>query len=258
LRALAWIALSLLSLCFSAPAAAGDARVKLTTLEWPPYAGAGLPSGGASVAAARAAFAAVGWTLEVEYLPWKRAVERARAGTDGVVGYFPEYYDPAMEGILFSAPMGVSQVGFAEPTARRFSWNTLADLAALGPIGVVDGYANSPEFDAAVRVGALKVAVVSEDLLNLRKVASGRIRAAVIDRLVMAHLARSDPTLAAAKTQIGFNAKLLIEQRLFVAFRKSPDGLAARTAFDQGLALLGDVEIAKPYRSVEDRGIARY
>ncbi len=230
-------------------ATAAEQRAKLTSLEWPPYSSASLPGGGVSVEAARSVFAAAGWALDVEFLPWKRAVDTARSG--GAQGYFPEYFDPTNSEFSLSRPMGVSVLGFAEAVGKRFVWNDLHDLIALGPIGVVDGYANSVEFDEAVSSGRLIVERVSEDLLNLKKLASGRIRAAVIDKRVMDFLITKTPALAAAATSIVFNAKPLTEQKLHIAFRKSPDADLARAAFDRGLTLLGDDVVSKLYLTLE-------
>lgn len=239
-----------LSLLFAGSVAAQEARVKLTSLEWPPYSGASLPGGGITVAALRAALAEAGWSMEVEFLPWKRAVEAARTGQNGVVGYFPEYFDEANREFVFSQSMGKSLVGFAEPAMKRFVWDKFEDLKTLGPIGVVDGYVNSPEFDQAVQQGDLKVERVSEDLLNLKKLASGRIRAAVIDRHVMSYLMKNDSGLAAVAGRIAFNEKPLIEQTLHVAFRRTAEAEAARAALNRGLTLLGD-DLAKRYLSLE-------
>jgi len=231
------------------PVAATEPRAKLTSLEWPPYSSLQAREGGATVAVAHAAFKAAGWVLEVEFLPWKRAVEIARAGSGGVTGYFPEYFDSSNQDFEFSSALGVSPVGFAELQTSRFVWNTLTDLSAIAPIGVVDGYANSPEFDAAVLAGTIKVETVKEDALNLKKILRGRIRTAVIDRYVMNHLMKTDPELLVGTGRVGFNSRLLIEQKLFVAFRKSPEADAVRVALNRGLQLIKVEEILNLYLS---------
>lgn len=65
--------------------------VYLTSLEWPPYSSAELPNQGASIAVAKAAFAAMGYQLEVEFYPWSRAVALATRDKK-YAGYFPEYW----------------------------------------------------------------------------------------------------------------------------------------------------------------------
>ncbi len=55
------------------PAAAQDKIVSVSTLDWPPYTGSELPRGGATTEAVRAAFAKVGYEINVAYRPWKRA-----------------------------------------------------------------------------------------------------------------------------------------------------------------------------------------
>ncbi len=63
--------IALLAACSSVMAAE---KVKLTSLDWPPYTSEALKEKGASAAVAKAAFAAVGYDLTIEFYPWKRVV----------------------------------------------------------------------------------------------------------------------------------------------------------------------------------------
>lgn len=226
---------SALALICALPALAQDKVAKLTSLEWPPYSGAALKDGGATVAVAKAAFEAVGWKVEIKFVPWKRAVDMAREGTDGVVGYFPEYLDPSVTDFAFSASMGNSPLGLVQNTAKPVTWTTIADLKAIQPIGVVDGYVNTVEFDEAVAKGALKVDAVTDDALNVKKVAAGRIQAAVIDQHVLGWFLKNDASLKGLSDKVAFNEKPLAIKTLHVAFGKNPAADAARAALDAGL-----------------------
>src|SRR3546814_17680884 len=64
---------------------------------------------------------------------------------------------------------------------------TLDDLHALS-IAVVRGYTNTREFDARVADRRLTVEPAIDDLTNLRKLASGRVRLAVLDAAVIGYL----------------------------------------------------------------------
>ena len=166
----------------------GDKTVYLTSLDWPPYSGKALKEQGASVAVAKAAFKAMGYTLVVEFFPWSRAVNLAKSGSSKYMGYFPEYYsDDVAKEFIYSAEMGSGPLGFVEQTSKPINWRTMDDLSRY-KIGVVRDYVNTAEFDARVASGKIKVEAVTADVNNIQKVSSGRLDLAVIDKNVMAYL----------------------------------------------------------------------
>lgn len=207
---------------------------KLTTLEWPPYTGAALKDGGGTTAVIRAAFEAVGWKVTVEVLPWKRAVAYAHDDPT-YAGYFPEYEDPEVaKEFNFSPPVGSSPLGFVERADKPLAWEKVPDLARY-KIGTVDGYVNSEEFDKAAAAGKQPIEVAKDDETNIRKVGAGRLDAAIIDRNVLAWELGNTNDLKPLEPKLHFNAKLLADNGLFIAFRKSPTGDEARAAFAEGL-----------------------
>ncbi len=218
------------------PAQAADSY-SLTTLEWPPYTGESLAENGASVKVAKAAFDAVGATLEVKFFPWQRAVNTAKTDAN-FIGYFPEYYAASIEEeFIFSDKMGSSPLGFIELKANPVTWSSLDDLKGK-TIGVVSGYVNTEEFDAQMASGELTTEGVSDDATNIRKVAGGRIDMAVIDKNVYEYLISTNPELQSLASTIQFNDKLLEDKGLFVCFRKSPEGEQAAAAFNQGVKMI--------------------
>lgn len=226
------------------PAIAADKVVRLTSLDWPPYSGAALKDGGASVVVVRAALAAVDVKLEVEFLPWKRAVETAR-GNAAIAGYFPEYAEVGAEFVI-SDRIGTSPLGFAQRVEAPILWTSLANLKAVAPIGVVDGYINESAFDAAIADGSLKADVARDDATNIRKLAGGRMRAAVIDRNVLAWLLAREPALADSRGKISFNERLLDDKTLHVAF-SGAHGLEARALLSEGLKRIDIDSVSRPY-----------
>lgn len=237
-----------LSLALSATAACSqDKVIRLATLEWPPYAGEKLDQQGASVAVVRAAAEAMGYTLEVKFYPWTRAVAVAEDRNSGFHGYFPEYHsDEVARTFLLSQSIGSGPLGFVEQSAAPVSWASLSDLADK-PIGVVRDYVNTTEFDAMVAAGKLKAEAVGDDLTNIKKVGAGRIPLAVIDKHVMEHLLATDPGLAAVKGKVQFNARLLEDKVLYVAFQRSPAGEEAARVLNEGLKKIDVNAIAAKY-----------
>lgn len=234
LRSLLPLVLILTSL--SLPASADDKVVKLTSLEWPPYTGEKLPDQGASVAVAKAAFAAVGYKLEVNFFPWSRAVFLAKQSGSGYAGYFPEYYSDSLKAdFVLSEPMGNGPLGFVERKDSPVSWNSLDDLGNF-KIGTVQDYINTEEFDKRAADGRLKVEPVPDDTTNLRKVAGKRMPLAVIDKNVMNYLLDNTPELGDAKSVLQFNSKILEDKKLYICFRNDAEGKAMAKLFNEGLA----------------------
>jgi len=230
-----------------APAVAQDKVIKLTSLEWPPYAGEKVDQQGASVAVVRAAAEAMGYKLEVKFFPWERAVKTAETGTGGFVGYFPEYHsDEVATKFKLSDPIGSGPLGFVEATAAPVSWNSLDDLKGK-PIGTVSGYVNTAEFDAKVAAGELKAEAVSDDLTNVKKVGAGRIALAVIDKNVLNYMLNTDASLAPLKGKVQFNAKPLEDKALYIAFQRSPAGEEAAKVINEGLKKIDANAIAAKF-----------
>lgn len=243
LRVLALILLS----CIALSTHAEDKVIRLTSLEWPPYSGENLQQQGASVAVARAAAEAMGYQLEVRFLPWARAVSVASDSSSGVLGYFPEYHsDQVATEFLLSDAIGSGPLGFVERRDAPVTWTSLNDLKAH-TIGTVRDYVNTMEFDAMASDGRLNVEAVNDDATNLRKVAGGRIPLAVIDRNVMSYLLTNDASLKSQAGQLQFNARLLEDKQLFIAFQRTPAGEEAARVINEGLRKIDPAAIAAPF-----------
>lgn len=239
--------LLILSLLGAGAAVAQDKTIRLTSLEWPPYSGEGLRNQGASIAVARAAAEAMGHTLEVRILPWARAVATAKDSNSGVVGYFPEYHsDEVAEAFLLSDSIGSGPLGFVEARGAPVAWTGLGDLKDH-TIGTVRDYVNTAEFDQLAGSGALKVEAVNDDATNLRKVATGRIPLAVIDRNVMGYLLANDASLKPHAGKLQFNARLLEDKQLYIAFQRTPAGAEAARVINEGLKKIDIAAITAPY-----------
>ncbi|KZZ48080.1 MAG: transporter substrate-binding domain-containing protein [Saccharospirillaceae bacterium] len=212
-----------------------DKVVKLTSLDWPPYSGKALNEQGASVAVAKAAFAAMGYTLEVDFFPWSRAVSLAKSKGSAYAGYFPEYHSDAVaEEFTYSQPMGSGPLGFVEQSAKPVTWSSLDDLKSYR-IGVVQDYVNTTDFDAMMNSGQLKTEAVISDKNNILKVVNGRLDLAVIDRNVMDYLFKTDKALSGKEGKASFNGKLLEDKKLYICFKKTPGGAEMAKIFNEGL-----------------------
>ncbi|MCG8494685.1 MAG: transporter substrate-binding domain-containing protein [Enterobacterales bacterium] len=230
----------ILALCFLMLTAsitfAEEKTVYLTSLDWPPYSGKKLEGGGASIEVARAAFAAMGYKLVVEFYPWSRTVNLAKDESSKYAGYFPEYYSDAVaKEFNYSEVMGNGPLGFAEKADSPKEWNSISDLEKYS-IGVIQDYVNDgAEFDAAVAAGKIKVQAVTSDATNLVKLLNGRIDLAVVDMNVMDYILNTDKRFKGKKDKLQLNKKLLVDNKLYVAFKKNVLGDELLKVFNEGL-----------------------
>jgi polar amino acid transport system substrate-binding protein len=232
----------------ASPGLAQDKTAHIATLDWPPYTGGDLPGGGATTEVVRQAFEKAGYTTEVAYRPWKRAIDMAKDGKDGVVAYFPGYHCRHQEGFASSEPIGNGPLGFAEHADAPITWDSLDSIGEQQlKIGTVLGYANTDEFDQKVGTGWILAVPSNDDITNLKKLARKRIDAAVIDKFVLEYLKATDPSLKSSRKDLQFNARPLEDKTLFLCFRDDEAGRAMMADFNAGLAQVSADKIVENY-----------
>ncbi|MEO1191711.1 MAG: ABC transporter substrate-binding protein [Pseudomonadota bacterium] len=230
------LGLTLALALLTAPAAAQAESVVVTTLDWPPYTGSELPREGATTEVVREVLAQAGVTAEVEILPWKRAIARAKNDADALA-YFPGYHCRHVEGFVASDPIGSGLLGFAEHVNAPVAWESIDDLGEQKlKIGTVLGYANTDEFDEKAGTGWIRAISAKDDLTNLKKLQRQRIDAAVIDKLVLSYLLATEPALKRDAASLQFNDKPLDEKTLYLCFVDNAEGNALRERFNAALA----------------------
>lgn len=234
-----WICLTaLLAVSLAASASDVPSVVHLATLEWMPYSGAVLPNNGVSGGAISEVAKQMGSSVKADYFTWTETVKKGES--DPLFsGYYPVYYteERAKTGCYLSGPIGKSVTGIAYLKDTPVHWKKLADLAAW-KLGIVDGYSNGEQFDAVVKSGAQPVDRSASDTVNIKKLMSKKVPAIVIDKFTLRYMTRN----TAAKDQIVFDERPLVEQDLHVCFRRSPAGKAVQEAFN---AALKKVDIPK-------------
>ncbi|ACJ29589.1 ABC-type amino acid transport/signal transduction systems, periplasmic component/domain protein [Shewanella piezotolerans WP3] len=211
----------------------------LTSLHWPPYAGSQLKNEGASIAITRAALAAVGHEVQVDFYPWSRAVRMASREDSKYSGYLPEYAYPT-EKFVFSYSMGSSPLGLVEQKRHPISWSNQSDLNQY-TIGVVQGYVNTEQLDNMIAQGVQPAEAVASDIHNIKKVVSGRIDAAVIDAHVLGYLL-GQPDMKSVASRVQLNKRILTQKELYIAFKNNAEGKKWRDLFNQGL---GKIDVDK-------------
>ncbi len=156
----------------------GDGRiVHLATLHWEPYVGGALPEDGFTAVIVREAFLRAGYRVRIHYMPWTEALQGVLDGKYDAV--FPGYYShKRRKEYVLSTPFERSPLGFYARKELKVKFRTLRDLRSYR-IGVVHGYVNTEEFDAADYLEKIES---ETDAANLGRLVAGEVDLAVADR----------------------------------------------------------------------------
>ncbi len=220
--------------------------IYLTSLQWPPYSGEALTKQGTSVAIAKAAFKAEGYDLVVDFFPWSRAVKIASNADSKYIGYFPEYKFETTA-FIFSDPMGISPLGLLQKSSNPITFSTVKDLKNKR-IGVVQDYINTKELDDLIADGVIQADAVQSDVINVKKVGTDRLDAAVIDANVLEYLIQTDESLSDIKHNVEMNQQLLEYKKLYIAFRNDDKGRKWQEIYNRGLA---KIDLANMLKKVQ-------
>ncbi|WP_073955163.1 ABC transporter substrate-binding protein [Thalassospira sp. TSL5-1] len=209
-------------------------KVRLASLDWPPYTGENLPGKGKSTIISRQAFAVNNIGMTTVFYPWRRVLDSLNSD-QSLIGYYPEYKSASLENrFYFSDSIGDSPLGFVSLAGSTFDWTVPDDLKKWR-IGVVAGYVNEPTFDRMMKNGDLKTLAANDDVTLLRLLHAKRIDAAVMDAQVLQYWLRTLPEFSALSGDFAFHPHLLGTKTLHVVFRKTEQGRQLRDLFNYGL-----------------------
>jgi len=176
----------------------------------------------------------MGYALQVDFFAWSDAVSKARTDAQ-YSGYFPEYFSGEVSAKFHCVgAIGEGPLAFAQRRDSAIGWKSLDDLSKV-PIGVVQDYVNTDEFDKRVAQKRLRVEVSLTDTSNLLKLELNRIDLAVIDSNVFDYLRQSVPQLKRAQGSLELNPKILEVKKLYICFKKTPQGVRWGKVLSEGL-----------------------
>ncbi|GAB7021763.1 transporter substrate-binding domain-containing protein [Salidesulfovibrio brasiliensis] len=150
--------------------AASATPLKAVTESWAPYFGPELENKGVVVELANEIFKRAGYEINVEFIPWTRAVELVKRGdADLLVGAY--YTDKRAKAMAYPENVLVtSNVLFAKKD-KGISFSTMEDLKNY-TIGVQKGAAYGDEFDKAT---FLKKDAATDRLAGIKKLMADRV-----------------------------------------------------------------------------------
>ncbi len=172
-KAKVWILLGALLLCTMIMSVSAQETIRIASGEWAPYQSENLKYYGVASRIVTEAFALEGIKVEYGYFPWKRAFNIAETGEwDGTFLWFDT---PERRKIFYISDSVIDiQYVFFHLKDYPFDWHSIDDLKGIA-IGGTLQYHYGDEFQSAEKAGKIKVHRVSQDLLNFRKLLSGRI-----------------------------------------------------------------------------------
>ena len=178
------------------------------------------------------AFKKVGYEAHVEFVPWARAVDMATRGeVDGLLGCY--FSDERAKVLTYSDLVAESPMVFFALQSSNIAYSKLEDLSKYS-IGTIIGAGYPKDFADA---SFLRKEPVSDYILNIRKLAAGRIDLFVEKKvLVTSYLAKNPGTgpIVAVEPPLTIN-------KFYNAFSKTTPNAAEKVSdFNKGLKMIRD------------------
>lgn len=224
-----------------------DKTFHLVAGVYPPYTIEDGEVSGINIDIIKAAYTAVGYQLDIELLPFTRAMYYAKNGrADGLILWHNQQRE---QWFSFSSKITQSELVFYKKKQLGFEFLSLQSLASYS-IGTVANYGYSKEFLAAKN---LKKYVVGTDRQNLRKLIFGRIDLAIIDKRMAKYLIKKEYPKYLEK--LDWSGVLQKENYYLAISKKSADYQQKIRDFNLGLQIITEnglrASILNNYQYVE-------
>ncbi len=192
--------------------------------------------GGYLVEITRRAFEVAGYTPEFVFVPWARALIKSTEGEYDVL--LAAYYtEERAEKLLYSKPIGKTEVFLLKLKNRNINYKTIADLKPYR-IGHIRNSKVSPEFDEAEK-NYLDIEYVHNTEQNIKKLLAGRIDLVVEKRERIDQLLNTTFRKDAHKLELVYPP---LNTNYFhnCVSRKKPDHEQIIADFNKGLKMIRD------------------
>lgn len=169
-----------LVILFSAFSANAE-KIRITTGEWEPFISKKYKNGGVILDIVVEAFERKGVEVEIEFLPWARAVKFVEDGTwDAMAVTGSRHSDSDVEH-LYSDPVYVGTDVIFHRKDRKLNWKSFSDLYGL-VFGTVLSYDYSDAFRQAVADGKIREVRAREAHLLFPMLAARRFDVFIMDK----------------------------------------------------------------------------
>ena len=151
--------------------------IKLATCEWAPFSGKKIKNQGITTSIIKKCFNDQFVKVQIDFMPWSRVIKVVQNGEYDAA--YPAYYSKEREKhFKYSKYFMASPIHFCVTKNSKITFKSLEDMKAY-KIGIVNGYVNSREFDAATFLNKKKA---NNDKTNLFKLVNNRVDTIVIDK----------------------------------------------------------------------------
>ena len=224
------------------PALAAEPPVmRFATEDWPPFFSRALPGDGLTGTLVGAVAARMGYAAQIDYFPWKRAMEIGLHDPD-YAGAAAMVRNPEREKMCyFSSAVGSRQTVLAYLKDKPVKAGALQDLRAVR-IGTVGGYSYGEQFDGLARSGVIAVEPAISDEINVRKLLARRFVAIVIEKRMLRYLLAADRYTPAERARVETADHLFTPRSVHVCFQHTARGLQQQRAFDHAAR---DVDLSR-------------
>ncbi|MFD2263869.1 substrate-binding periplasmic protein [Lacibacterium aquatile] len=199
-------------------------------VDYPPFSDVASPQQGFANELLTAALRRAGHEVEVEMLPWSRALAGVQDGTYDILTCVWRTPDREKT-MLFTEPFAVNRLVFAKRTNEPFAYRDLRDLNGK-TIGTIPGYAYDEDF---LKAASFKREEAASVVTNLRKLSAGRIDLTVEDELILRYVLNTQ--LSDLRMMLELAPGALSENPLHYAIsREHPEAEAIARDFNKALA----------------------
>lgn len=207
--------------------------VLIVSSEFVPHNGEHLPQQGYAIELVRQIFASQQQQIQIEFLPWPRALKQVQQGQAAAIVTL--WYDSDRARYLnYPSPLYSNAIRFYQRKDKPIQFQQLAELAKQQlRLGMVRGYSYHP----AVRALPFEFVEVNSDLESLKMLALGRVDLVIAEQMVAEYLLQHE--LQSYQQQISSTGPLLETKPMYLAFAKHhPAAAALQLKFEQGLQQL--------------------
>ena len=187
----------------------------------------------------KAAFAAAGVAIDLQVVPYERAKQMVLKGT--AAACFSMSWNPDYAGrIAFAAqPLFTCRCDYLQNVARPLAARSEGELKGRIVVGTVVGYEYPPSVARLRDAGAIALEESPSEELNLKKLASGRLDAILLnDNALKTAAQKIGDAGVADKVAVAFPCGELAS---FIGFSVvHPRGAWARVRFDAGFRIIHD------------------
>lgn len=198
------------------------------------------------LAITKAAFEKMGYTVQVQFMPWARGLAAVMSGeAEALLG--AQYTDERAARMLYSDVIGRSEMVFFKLKETKVTFRKLEDLKGL-TIGTIVQSTYTPEFDGAPY---LKKEAVTDYVTNVKKLLMRRIPLFLEKKYVVLNTLRTQ--FPAEADTVDYLPAPLKELKFYDCFSKAVPGYEQKAKdFDAGLA-----QIVKDgtYQAIMNKGM---